>query len=115
MTPLPAVVDASVVISWLWPDEGFTRYDHVYTKLFHYKLCAPHIIEYEMLNFIVVSMKKRKFTALQLEVFKLSEQFDLTAYDAAYLELARRLRLPLLTYDDALLRAAKAMGIKTNI
>ena len=140
MTPALVVVDASVVISWLLPDEDFSRHNHVYTKLFNYKLYAPHIIEYEVLNFIVVSMKRKKFSALQREdavniiqdipvvkdfvldslheklaVFKLAEEFGLTAYDAAYLELASRLRVPLLTYDEALLRAAKALEIKMNI
>jgi predicted nucleic acid-binding protein len=92
-----------------------------------------------MLNFIV-SMKKRRFITLQredaikiiqdisvtkdfvletlqekLSVFKLAEVFSLTAYDAAYLDLAQRLRVPLLTYDAALLNAALTAGVKTNI
>ena len=35
----------------------------------------------------------------------------LTGYDAAYLELARRLRLPLATKDADLLRAAPVAGV----
>jgi len=35
----------------------------------------------------------------------------LTGYDAAYLELAMRLKLPLATNDKALLRAAAACGV----
>jgi predicted nucleic acid-binding protein len=38
----------------------------------------------------------------------LCERFGLTAYDAAYLELAQRRRLPLATLDDELIRAAQA-------
>jgi len=35
----------------------------------------------------------------------------LTAYDAAYLELALRLNAPLATLDDALSNAARAEGV----
>ena len=40
----------------------------------------------------------------------LSDQFDLTIYDAAYLELALHLGAPLRTFDAALERAAIAAG-----
>jgi predicted nucleic acid-binding protein len=42
---------------------------------------------------------------------QLSERFGLTAYDAAYLELAQRRRLPLATLDGALIRAAQAESV----
>lgn len=41
----------------------------------------------------------------------LSDQFRLTAYDAAYLELALRRRLPLATLDGDLIRAARAQNV----
>jgi predicted nucleic acid-binding protein len=42
------------------------------------------------------------------EVFGLAEQYGLTIYDASYLDLALRERLPLASLDDALVRAAQA-------
>jgi predicted nucleic acid-binding protein len=42
----------------------------------------------------------------------LCRKHGLTAYDAAYLELAMRNRLPLATADGALERAARAEGIE---
>jgi predicted nucleic acid-binding protein len=36
----------------------------------------------------------------------------LTAYDVAYLDLAKRLSLPLATRDDDLMRAALAEGVQ---
>ena len=39
---------------------------------------------------------------------RLCERFGLTAYDAAYLELAQRRQLPLATLDGALIDAARA-------
>jgi len=40
----------------------------------------------------------------------LADQFDLTLYDAAYLELAVRRSLPLATLDAALQKAARMVG-----
>lgn len=39
------------------------------------------------------------------------EKYDLTVYDAAYLELAKRLQLPLGTLDVELRRAGEAEGL----
>jgi predicted nucleic acid-binding protein len=44
-------------------------------------------------------------------ILDLARSHKLTAYDAAYLELAMRLGLPLAARDDALERAAQAVGI----
>lgn len=41
----------------------------------------------------------------------LCDDYQLSAYDAAYLELARRRRIPLATLDNAMIRAAGAMDI----
>jgi predicted nucleic acid-binding protein len=43
---------------------------------------------------------------------KLARHHRLSVYDAAYLELATRLRLPLATLDAALGRAARAEGAR---
>lgn len=45
------------------------------------------------------------------DVASLAAAHRLTAYDAAYLELATRRRLPLATLDSALRRAATAQGL----
>jgi predicted nucleic acid-binding protein len=42
----------------------------------------------------------------------LSDRFRLTAYDAAYLELAQRMKLPLASLDQQLHRAAAALGLQ---
>jgi predicted nucleic acid-binding protein len=43
--------------------------------------------------------------------FALAERFSLSAYDAAYLELAERSKRPLMTRDKALRNAARAMRL----
>jgi predicted nucleic acid-binding protein len=42
---------------------------------------------------------------------KLADLYRLTVYDAAYLELAQRRRLPLATLDAALSKAARESGV----
>jgi len=44
-------------------------------------------------------------------VRRFAEQYGLTAYDAAYLELAKRLGLPLATLDKDLQRATKSASV----
>jgi predicted nucleic acid-binding protein len=45
------------------------------------------------------------------QILPLARQAQLTAYDAAYLELALRLGLPIATLDVRLRQSAKAAGI----
>ena len=45
----------------------------------------------------------------------LAHQHGLSVYDAAYLELASRMRLPLATLDRALAAAARATGVDTPV
>lgn len=47
-------------------------------------------------------------------IFVLAGQLDLTIYDAAYLELAIREKIPLLTLDKDLIKAAKKLHIPLN-
>lgn len=42
---------------------------------------------------------------------QLADQFDLTVYDAVYLELARRRGLPLASLDEKLGGAGQALGV----
>jgi predicted nucleic acid-binding protein len=44
-------------------------------------------------------------------IFVLAGQSDLTLYDAAYLELAMREGIPLLTLDKGLIKAAKKLKV----
>jgi predicted nucleic acid-binding protein len=48
-----------------------------------------------------------------VSVRTLASQYQHTAYDAAYLELAIRHKLPIASLDKALSRAALAAGVNT--
>ena len=56
---------------------------------------------------IDTAMAERAWTATA----PLAERYRLTAYDAAYLEVALRLALPLATTDAALVAAAREAGV----
>jgi len=46
-------------------------------------------------------------------ISKLAEEYDLSLYDAVYLDLASRRALPLASRDSALNKAAKRAGVRT--
>ena len=58
-----------------------------------------------------IIMDAETMTRAWNKTLDLALQYQLTTYDAAYLELALRRNLPLATLDDALIAAAKAAGV----
>lgn len=98
-------------------------------------LLAPHLIAHELLQFIHVNNRQanetlevRQKRAQQLigdlelassdssNQGQAAERFGLTAYDAAYLELAQRLVAGLVTEDAELHKAGvKALGAKRSL
>jgi predicted nucleic acid-binding protein len=48
----------------------------------------------------------------ELDLLKLARPHNLTVYDASYLELASRRRLPLCTHDKQLVEAAPKTGVR---
>jgi predicted nucleic acid-binding protein len=132
------VLDASVAISWCFPGDPTenTPYSRaILTRLAVDDAIVPEIWAFEIANSIFVSFSKRKritdqqvheylglLKALPIRVESQSvlENIDLesiarrrniAAYDAAYLNLAQRARLPLATSDGLLREAAIAEGV----
>jgi predicted nucleic acid-binding protein len=129
------VVDSSVVASWFLPDEGGPGLAALAARIGRDGAVAPGIWQLEMANILLAAERKRRMTpvmqrqiiealdALPIsleavlnhkqrgEVLELARKHALTASDAAYLELALRLKLPLATLDAGLRRGAKAEGI----
>lgn len=99
------------------------------------ELHVPSVWAWEILNVVAVTIKRRRITAdrgrellTQLatlnfkidrppqvadfpRLYSLANKYELTAYDVAYLDLAKRLSLPLATLDGDLRIAAMAEGI----
>jgi len=130
------VLDVSICIPWCCEDEvsdlAEQLLDHAASL---HPLHVPSIWPWEITNVLLVSIRRQRITAEQMaQFFTLLSRFDirlapppavsdllrltalaqrhsLTTYDAAYLDLATRLSLPLATLDDALRKAALAQGL----
>ncbi len=66
----------------------------------------------ERLRLLPIVIEHRPATWLAQQILPLTRAHKISAYDAAYLELAIRESLPLATLDDDLRRAAAAAGAK---
>lgn len=133
----PVVVDAAFAGAWLLPDEHSLSADKVLRSILGLKLelAVPDLWYYELMNLLVSAHRRKRiaedqvFEAHQLidkipchafeqqaplardRISRLALRFELSAYDAAYLELADRLQCPLLTFDRVLARAANTLGL----
>jgi predicted nucleic acid-binding protein len=131
------VLDASVVLTWCFPDENAPMAQQV-ADLFKQgdTAVAPSFWPHEVLNALLVGEKRKRIShalvrrflddlaklPIALEQFpavavfgrvqRLSREHDLTAYDAAYLDLALDYGLLLATLDDDLVRAGKKAGVE---
>lgn len=65
-----------------------------------------------MLNRMDISTDGATATQALAGILQVARRYNLSSYDASYLELAMRQDLPLATLDEDLLRAAKRAGVK---
>jgi predicted nucleic acid-binding protein len=65
----------------------------------------------ERLRLLPIEIDHRPAAWLAQQILPLARTYRVSAYDAAYLELAIREGLPLATLDDELRRAASAAGV----
>lgn len=129
------VLDGSVALSWLFLDEKNQYSDAILKKLPALEMLVPRLWHLEISNVLLVAERRGRCTQAEssswldflsrlpividsatesqawTETMSLARQENLTAYDAAYLELALRARLPLATLDRELKAAASAVGI----
>jgi len=123
------VVDVSMALSWFIEDEFDARAAAVLALFPQTHALVPGLWLAEMANALRSAERRRRLPpehadriledllAFPIEIdppdlgtmrslLALARQYDLTSYDAAYLELAMRKKLPLATRDGALERAA---------
>ena len=132
-----AVVDASYAGAWVLPDEHSDEAERFLMTVFDGKvaLAAPDLWHYEMCNLLAMAARRGRIgeaqalegmelmsampinfhdhhgTLSRRRMLLLAARFSLSAYDAAYLELADRLQCALRTSDDALQTAAEQLGL----
>lgn len=134
MTP-DLVIDASVAGGWLFGDEVSAYADAVLVAVADGGAMAPGLWPYEVANMLALAERRGRMTAdevsraarwleaLQVRVepahplrtipglTATAREHGLSAYDAAYLDLAVRTRSRLATLDGALRQAAARAGI----
>jgi predicted nucleic acid-binding protein len=130
---LSFVVDASIALSWYLPGETSPTAEAAFARLREGDAAAPLLWWLEVRNILVMSERRARITPAQTAqiltrlaelplrldatpdsavVMGLARDHGLTVYDAAYLELALRLAIPLATLDRALADAAPAAGVE---
>lgn len=128
-----AVVDASVAAAWLLPDEATPLTEAVLHATATADIWVPALWLLEIGNLLLNAQRRKRIdeakrrelvavaAALRLRIDRepvstialdaLAARHRLSAYDAAYLELAQRRSLPLATLDQALSAALSAARV----
>lgn len=130
------VIDSSISIAWCFPDEQDHYSQAVLGALTSERAFVPDLWYLEVANTLLVGERRKRSTqantaawlgflsALPIAVddetrahafgktLSLARDHNLSAHDAAYLELAMRRGLPLATLDDRLKAAARAVGVR---
>lgn len=131
------VIDASITLAWFFADEVSIGTEEIMQRVGKSGASVPQIWRIEVANGFRSAIRRKRITrperdgalakleALPIEddtetstlawskIVALSDRYDLTPYDAAYLELAIRLGADLATRDDALGKAATSAGVTT--
>lgn len=129
------VVDASVAIAWCIDDEATPDTEAVLDRLRADGATVPAIWPLEVANALLTAERRQRLPQIQVvgrlqllarlpiavvrtplieawgTVLTLAREQRLSAYDASYLELALRLRLPLASQDERLQAAATRVGV----
>jgi predicted nucleic acid-binding protein len=127
------VLDASVSAYWAFADEDHPVAEMAFSSLQTEEVVVPALWWFEIRNILVVNERRGRIDqrdsdlflqALtqfricidrapeQTDVLRIARDQGLSVYDAAYVELAHRERLPLATLDRRLGEAARLMGVQ---
>lgn len=130
------VIDTSVSMAWCFRDELDAYALGVLEALGAGQALVPQLWPVETANVLALAERNRRLTATDLDrylgllgalsilvdsqtadrattaILAVARRFGLTAYDAAYLELAQRESLPLASRDKALLAACRKAGVE---
>lgn len=129
------VLDCSVAMAWCFPDEAGPYSEKVLEDLAGSGAVVPSIWPLEVANVLLSAERRTRISKAQSRrfvellqalpisvdetraatvwdgVLSLARDQKLSAYDAAYLELAMREGVPIATRDETLLKAARRCGV----
>jgi predicted nucleic acid-binding protein len=131
----PYVLDVSVTMGWFFEDEASDAGWRLLDRAVRTGVSVPPIWTYELANVLSVAERRGRATParssaflnlleglrididptpgshLLIVVLPLARATGLAVYDAAYVDLAQRLALPLATKDRRMAAAAAGLGI----
>jgi predicted nucleic acid-binding protein len=131
------VLDASCALAWCFEDEASARALDILDQLQQGEAVVPALWLLEVADALLGAERRRRLSQaesarfLELlgrlpirvedtphrrawgEILSLARTHGISAYDAAYLDLAMRLGVPLATLDEALRRAAARCQVAT--
>jgi predicted nucleic acid-binding protein len=129
------VLDCSIVLAHLMPDEESAYASEVLYSLVDRQALVPAVWPLEVANALLVAHRRgriakggfydalRRIEDLRFledhtscrvvlnDMIRLAEQYGLSSYDASYLELAIRARLPVATLDEKLSKSVVQAGL----
>jgi predicted nucleic acid-binding protein len=125
---MQVVMDASAIMSVLVEEPGRKIVENLAA---YADLLSPEVMPFEIGNGLTKMMKRNLVSEKEMQsvfdyyttipiglrkiqmkrALDIAWKYKIYAYDAYYLEIASRLNLPLLTFDDNMKRTAKDMGI----
>jgi predicted nucleic acid-binding protein len=128
------VLDASVVLAWLLPDEKSVAADRIIGRVAEDRVVAPSLLLLEVGNALLQAQRRGRIAAAtRLELIgaftslpvmlkpvsadvlsragEIAAEQALSLYDGCYLELALTRNCPLATFDGGLVRASQAIGV----
>lgn len=133
------VLDCSVAIAWCLSDENSGYADKVLDLLIKEQAIVPSLWHLEIINVLQVAQRKNRVSKKQISVIleKLGQlnietdkmtvnisdidfvdfvqKYQMTSYDGAYLEIAKREKLPLATLDKRMKFVASELGLYLQV
>jgi predicted nucleic acid-binding protein len=127
-----------MALAWCFADEATPAVDALMLQAVREGAVAPSLWRFEVANGLQMAVRRKRIdaayrdralanlSALDIHIdeacddhawtatIRLAELYGLSVYDAAYLELAQRTRLPLATLDTALATAARGAGVEAR-
>jgi predicted nucleic acid-binding protein len=132
---MSVVLDSSVTLAWLYSDELTDPVRQVFERVTATRAWVPALWRLEVANSLHMAVRRKRIDAAFRDAsladlallnigtdpdtdaftwsttLQLAQSHGLTVYDAAYLELAQRIALPLATLDEELRSAGRAVGV----
>ncbi|MDO9415806.1 type II toxin-antitoxin system VapC family toxin [Pararhizobium sp.] len=129
------ILDSSATLAFLLDDERTPAISALFDTVVQNGAVVPSLWYLEVANSLTVAVRRKRIPAVARDqlllhlkridiatdeethvhawtaTVKIADLYGLSIYDAAYLELAQRRRLPLATLDTALTNAARQSGV----